>query len=1662
MADGNPVSPDAGKPTEGKKFFMNPLSPPIEKHLGADGSTGSQNDNFVKNLTGREDEWTRKWNTAFSKLPPTEGVDTSKEVKPAEGETEISLLKKQIETLQLEKKALQDENDFLKEENGKLRKDIEALQLNNQDLRKQVRTMEERLAKLEAMSKPGAGEPITRKPTILNEPETEYSGRQTTAAETGKETSPIPIDREKLKQEIIAEITPELEKTVMKGIVGLIAERLGIKNFDPNKPLGDLINDFVNEIKKKALGQPTATETAPAAEVVSVVGSDDGGPEDLGRSGWVDGFGGKGKGNEDVPLAKPVYPNAGKTGEPVKAPEKKPLEENKAVDANWVLKERRSALANEDWLRTEGANQPPNRDNMLTPVENLDKNVAILKAKTMEEINAIKGAKLTTPIAETPTTETGTEKKKSLAEIDKEVNDEIAKLKENGELKKNGELNKSKLTFDEYAKRYELIRDKCLRGLGYTAQTKEVNLGFVKLPGLVGKIIVLDEATKEIKGKFDNFVESRAGMRRAWADSMDINKLELIDFLRNKLEGKPAAEVVSAQPPTPPGQEVKPIPEDGTGPKNGGTGETPKHQGPGDGTQKVEVPNTTEPKPPVVLQASAAVPEKQSFLKRLFKKRPKPLGEKPSDKKPWEWTPERDRWAPIPEVSLLEQLRRRKAGQVVEPSTQQGESVIVPVKTAEPGGAGGPNAGGHGAGGEGSGKGGPETGGPGTGGEKAAGQSTVPAKPGGEDTASAEAQDMNEILKKINNGAFLTPAENQMMANTVADKIQAGKPLTPEELQFMANEGKKVEDLLQERKKQQDEMLNAKVTGGTSEPGGGDTATREALKTTVPATGEQQPSVLPGTEIPTEAPKPPPVDATDINKALAEERETLLKELVGENEVERHKVSLEASRRRMEQRESKEMGHFSPVEENVKKENAILRQMIQEKQGGIQKQPAPEVFKEKTYEELMAGRKIEDIKTPGGMNLDELKRIKEAFLRENFTEDKRASVLEEANTIALAKAREKLQNIPPWQWEKLGLEALQKVHANEKDPKTIQERRDRDHFKSLSFAIDTSQAKDGTPLILPRDKKENTYLGNERYRGKEKMLGFISYAAARRYLEAKRKFESYLESSGGGSFETGRDDDGDRLIYLIDKDGKYLDANPSNGEPFGFYNFDNAQKELEERRGLINYLESSHGFFDIRKNSKGRRLIFLRDKNGEHINVTPDGKEHGFFSFADATEYLKKQEGQAQTATPAAVPETAPRQTSEKTPEEKEEEAKKYFESEKYDITTKKNRKGELQKYLRDKKGQYLGNEGWKTWLNGPWGFSTLSEAREYQDQKQAFKKYVADKSLGVSFKIIEGISGDRLISLRDKKGKDFKIGPLDKYHHNFFNFNDVIEFLEKHQSAPGVAPRPKGFLTGGKEAEKKTEQPAKVEATVIPGTESNDLRSVRLEINGVDSGIIWKQFTKNGTPEEGEFYFDKIENARKLEVPKGAILMISSSTKGSLTITGGENASIDVSALKEFKDQNYSNIVLYTDKNKSWQELAGYANKEEGAARIRNFSLEITSAQAVTYYSSVEEAFTRFKEILKPADTAQAVVPPTGADNPVESSSSTEIKKEAESKEKLSLEEQLLALFREGEQPKLTEQKPEISAEDKKRLEEFDGLFGPSDDKPSTESDQGNNSNKP
>lgn len=59
MAEGNQVPENPGvKPAEGKKFYMNPLSPPIKK-----------DDNFEENLTKREDEWKRKWDKAFSQAP---------------------------------------------------------------------------------------------------------------------------------------------------------------------------------------------------------------------------------------------------------------------------------------------------------------------------------------------------------------------------------------------------------------------------------------------------------------------------------------------------------------------------------------------------------------------------------------------------------------------------------------------------------------------------------------------------------------------------------------------------------------------------------------------------------------------------------------------------------------------------------------------------------------------------------------------------------------------------------------------------------------------------------------------------------------------------------------------------------------------------------------------------------------------------------------------------------------------------------------------------------------------------------------------------------------------------------------------------------------------------------------------------------------------------------------------------------------------------------------------------------------------------------------------------------------------------------------------------------------------------------------------------------
>lgn len=97
----------------------------------------------------------------------------------------------------------------------------------------------------------------------------------------------------------------------------------------------------------------------------------------------------------------------------------------------------------------------------------------------------------------------------------------------------------------------------------------------------------------------------------------------------------------------------------------------------------------------------------------------------------------------------------------------------------------------------------------------------------GDATGEAEkikAPDMNEILKKITNGADLTPAESQIMTNIVLDKLLTGKAddLAPEEMQFRINNKEKFEELLEERKKQQGETKEQK-----KEKPAGDEATEQ-------------------------------------------------------------------------------------------------------------------------------------------------------------------------------------------------------------------------------------------------------------------------------------------------------------------------------------------------------------------------------------------------------------------------------------------------------------------------------------------------------------------------------------------------------------------------------------------------------------------------------------------------------------------------------------------------------------------------------------------------------------------------------------------------------------------------------------------------------------------
>lgn len=140
--------------------------------------------------------------------------------------------------------------------------------------------------------------------------------------------------------------------------------------------------------------------------------------------------------------------------------------------------------------------------------------------------------------------EIGVEPQTALGKIDAEVEAEITAMKTAREQK-----GKKFSKYDEYVTRYYLKKEKCLKELDY--KEKNLGAGRIKVPGFFGKITVLDKAGNEIKGaKFDNFVESRIGMRNAWANSMDINKLELINFLRSEVEksnvaGKEPVAVVS-------------------------------------------------------------------------------------------------------------------------------------------------------------------------------------------------------------------------------------------------------------------------------------------------------------------------------------------------------------------------------------------------------------------------------------------------------------------------------------------------------------------------------------------------------------------------------------------------------------------------------------------------------------------------------------------------------------------------------------------------------------------------------------------------------------------------------------------------------------------------------------------------------------------------------------------------------------------------------------------------------------------------------------------------------------------------------------------------------------------------------------------------------------
>lgn len=162
-------------------------------------------------------------------------------------------------------------------------------------------------------------------------------------------------------------------------------------------------------------------------------------------------------------------------------------------------------------------------------------------------------------------------------------------------------------------------------------------------------------------------------------------------------------------------------------------------------------------------------------------------------------------------------------------------------------------------------------------------------------------------------------------------------------------------------------------------------------------------------------------------------------------------------------------------------------------------------------------------------------------------------------------------------------EAPAEEGANKNTPEAIKEKDDREYLKSLGYDIKIEKRM-GSPVILLRDKTKKIFLGNE---------------------------------------------------------GRFM-ANTNNiiiGKAFGFPTFSEALKYLGEKQDFEKFSEPLHVSFRIVKGINNSKLIMLRDEKGKDLNIDPFSKQAGgFFSFADATEFLEKQaEQEANKASEAAV-----------------------------------------------------------------------------------------------------------------------------------------------------------------------------------------------------------------------------------------------------------------------------------------------------------------------------------------------------------------------------------------------------------------------------------------